>query len=120
MTTKYGPEDYAALAREVKRMREQLLESGYTHGRRPGELVGRSDNGREICVRTGYTHGSYRITAFGRKNGSRQGQVYVDLNVGVDSSRVTELTRAITRWDGQTWPPHPEFRVSSTGQGEGM
>lgn len=113
------PDPDRLLSDAVRELREALINSGFQHGRRPGELVGKADNGVDLHVRTGYTHGSYRVTAFGRDRGEKQGQVYVDINRGVTPERVIEITRALVDWDGSTWPPHPDMKASTTGQGEG-
>lgn len=109
----------AELSAHVRDLRTYLLNSGYAHGRRAGELLGRADNGIEITVRTGYTTGSYRINVFGRTRGARQGQCYLDINRNASLDRVTEIQQALANWDGETWPPHPDFVPSSTGQGDG-
>lgn len=107
------------LRSQIRDMRAYLLNQGYTHGSRAGELEGRADNGTEITVRTGYTTGSFRINVFGRVKGSRQGQHFVDINRGADPARVLEIQKALAAWDGQCWPPHPDFAKSPTGQGDG-
>lgn len=107
------------LSVQIEDLRRRLLDSGYQHARRSGELVGMSDNGTEIHVRTGYVHGSYRVVVFGRDRGERQGQHFLDFNRGTSPARIVEVTKALTEWDGQLWPPHPDFRKSETGQGKG-
>lgn len=108
-----------ALSIAVRDLREHLLSSGFQHGRRPGELVGMADNGTEIHVRTGYTNGSFRLLAFGRYRGEKQGTHYIDINRGVSDERVREIKLALADWDGQCWPPHPDMVAATTGQGDG-
>ena len=107
------------LRSSIRDMREYLLDNGYAHGSRAGELLGHGADGTKITVRTGYTHGSFRIHVFGRVNGSRQGQHFVDINRGANDSHPIEIQKALAEWDGQHWPPHPDFRLSPTGQGDG-
>ena len=105
----------------IERLRARLLEAGYQHTHKPGELVRVDDSGNSIFVRTGYTHGAYRVTAMGRRNGSRVGQCYIDIAVG--TSRITmvdELAGALATAQATSWPPHPAFTPSQTGWGEGV
>lgn len=119
MTTATGNPADQQLSDEVRGLRQYLLDQGYQHGTRAGELLGRADNGVEITVRTGYTTGSFRINVFGRVNGSRQGQHFLDINRGASHEHIVAIQRALADWDGQCWPPHPDFRPSPTGQGDG-
>jgi hypothetical protein len=107
------------LSEGVRGMREFLLNQGWQHGRRPGELNSRADNGTEIHIRTGYTHASFRLIVFGRLNGEKQGQHYIDFNRGVDPRRILEIQQSLADWDGVVWPPHPDMVPSNTGQGDG-
>ena len=107
------------LGMAVRDLRDKLLLQGFQHGRRPGELVGMADNGVELHVRTGYTHGSYRVLAFGRRNGEKQGLVFIDLNRGSDPKQIVDLTRALCDWNGQIWPPDKDMHPAVTGQGDG-
>lgn len=108
-----------ALLEGIRGLRGFLLDQGWRHGSRPGELISVADNGTEIYIRTGYTHGTIRLIAFGRLNGEKQGQHYIDFVRGVSPSRMIEVQRALSDWDGQSWPPFPDMRPSVTGQGDG-
>lgn len=117
MTTLANPDE--TLSAQVRDLRRKLIDHGWEHTRRSGGLSGRADNGTEIQIRTGYVHGSYRLLVFGRINGERHGQHYLDFSRGVSPARVVEITQALADWDGVVWPPHPDFQPSSTGQGKG-
>lgn len=105
----------------IRDLRSYLMDNGFEHTRRSGELAaeGFGDKLVGLWVRTGYTHGSYRVNVYGRVNGARQGQHFIDFNRGVDPSRIIEFQKAIANWDGQVWPPHPDMVRAETGQGKG-
>ena len=108
------------LSRLVENLRAGLLEhSGFEHARATGELRGTGANGTPIHIRTGYTHGSYRLVAFGRYRGERQGAHFVDFNRGADPGRIADVAESIANWDGVIWPPHADFRPCPVGQGQG-
>ena len=105
----------------IREMRERLLDSGYAHTHRGGEIVRTDSQGNHIYVRTGYAHGAYRVVAMGRKNGSRIGQCYVDITLGSTMvTRVPELTEALARAEATAWPPHPMMQPATTGWNGGI
>lgn len=102
------------LANSVQLLRATLLDSGWAHGRTPGEMT--RDN---LAVRTGFTMGGYRIVAFGRNRGSRSGQCYVDVTREWSKAEVRELTRDLVVASAQQWPPNDRMQPSVTGWGDG-
>lgn len=106
------------LSNAIQDFRRRLVETGFVHTSRVGELLYATGGPYDLCIRTGYSTSTYRVLVFTRNagHGQRQGQGYIDFNADRWNPELLErLYDALTRWDGKTWPLVPEISFSPVG-----
>lgn len=103
----------------IREFRQALLDGGFFHTKRVGELQLTTGGPYDLYVRTGYATKTYRVLVFARPagRGPRLGQHYVDYNAdNWHAERLSELLDALLTWDGKSWPVNEQLMRSSVGE----